>query len=159
MSHERPGKSDEWYTPQYIFDALGVVFTQDVAGDKGNIYQCVPCFHALRDGLNEEWRGLIWMNPPFGGRNGLVPWVEKFIAHGDGIALVPDRTSAPWWQTLAKASEVICFVSPKVRFMGADGNYGKSPSNGVTLHGIGGGSFYVRDCGLGITMMQDKPTQ
>ena len=28
---ESPGKSDEWYTPAYIFDALGAVFDLDVA--------------------------------------------------------------------------------------------------------------------------------
>jgi hypothetical protein len=40
------------------------------------------------------------MNPPFGGRNGLAPWLDKFFANGNGIALTPDRTSAPWWQDM-----------------------------------------------------------
>jgi hypothetical protein len=48
------------------------------------------------------------MNPPFGPRNGIVPWLEKFFAHGNGIALVPDRTSAPWWQRFAPKAAVIC---------------------------------------------------
>lgn len=28
---ERPSASDEWYTPRYIFDALGEIFDLDVA--------------------------------------------------------------------------------------------------------------------------------
>ena len=28
---ERPGKSDEWHTPKYIFDAMAVTFDLDVA--------------------------------------------------------------------------------------------------------------------------------
>ena len=32
MSHwEATGKSDEWYTPKYIFDALGAEFDLDPA--------------------------------------------------------------------------------------------------------------------------------
>jgi len=32
MSHwEAAGKSSEWYTPKYIFDALGCTFDLDVA--------------------------------------------------------------------------------------------------------------------------------
>lgn len=31
MSHEALGKSYEWYTPKYIFDALSLVFDLDVA--------------------------------------------------------------------------------------------------------------------------------
>ncbi|UCL89307.1 DUF1073 domain-containing protein [Pseudomonas sp. HS-18] len=37
------------------------------------------------------------MNPPFGGRNGHVPWLEKFLAHGNGIAIVRAYTSAAWF--------------------------------------------------------------
>lgn len=31
---ETTGKSDEWYTPKHIFDALGCVFDLDVASPK-----------------------------------------------------------------------------------------------------------------------------
>lgn len=151
MSHERPGATDEWYTPQYIFDAMGVMFDTDVAGDKTNPYQCVPCEQSLCDGLSQQWRGVVWMNPPFGGRNALVPWVEKFVAHGNGVALVPDRTSAPWWQSLAKQSDGIVFVAPRVRFVGADGRIGMSPANGTTLHAMGStATEALRECGLGV---------
>lgn len=156
MSHEAIGKSDEWFTPKYIFDALGCTFNLDVAGDLLNRHQCVPASSSIPEGsLEHEWRGLVWMNPPFGGRNALWPWINKFIEHGNGIALVPDRTSAPWWQHLAKHSEVICFLSPKVRFIDGHGRPGKSPSNGITLHGIGEGSQYVKSCGLGVVSTPD----
>ena len=41
------------------------------------------------------WAGFVWMNAPFGARNGLEPWLAKFFAHNNGIALVPDRTRWP----------------------------------------------------------------
>lgn len=31
---ENAGESDEWYTPRYVFDALGVTFDLDVAAPR-----------------------------------------------------------------------------------------------------------------------------
>ncbi|HUZ12492.1 MAG TPA: hypothetical protein VMU93_06570, partial [Caulobacteraceae bacterium] len=107
-----------------------------------------------RESLTTQWRGFVWMNPPFGGRNGLLPWLAKWDSHGDGIALVPDRTSAPWWQIYAGRAQLLLFVAPKLKlFRGAprpdmadlfgsvpsDGSLepGASPAQGTTLLGIG----------------------
>lgn len=136
MSHwEKIGQSDEWYTPKYIFDALGCRFDMDVAG---NSLTHVPAtVFNVNNSLAMDWSGFIWMNPPFGGRNGLVPWLDRFVAHGNGIALVPDRTSAPWFQSFARHADRILFVSPKVKFERPDGSLGKSPSTGTALIAIG----------------------
>ena len=77
------------------------------------------------------------MNPPFGGRNGLVPWLDKFFDHGNGIALTPDRTSAPWWQDAARRADGILFVAGKIKFERPDGSVGKSPGTGTTLFASG----------------------
>jgi hypothetical protein len=90
-----------------------------------------------RDSLSVEWRGFAWMNPPFGGRGELEPWLKKFVEHGDGIALVPDRTSAPWWQRYAPRAELILFVAPKIKFLDVNGMPGKSPAQGTCLLTIG----------------------
>lgn len=142
MSHwEAAGRSDDWYTPKYIFDALGCDFDLDVAYDglagSPRGAGCVPCYEYLSaNSLTLEWRGFIWMNPPFGGRNGIEPWLAKFFAHGNGIALTPDRTSAPWFQKWAPRAHRLLFL-PKVRFLRPDGVEGKSPSCGTVLWGIG----------------------
>jgi hypothetical protein len=134
--HEKIGISDEWYTPKYIFDALGCTFDLDVASPIQKTF--VPSISFITENsLTTNWYGFIWMNPPFGGRNGINPWMDKFFAHGDGIALTPDRSSAPWWQKAAKKSDAILFLSPKVKFMRPNGSYGKSPANGTTLFALG----------------------
>jgi hypothetical protein len=138
MSHwEDIGQSNDWYTPKHVFDALGCPFDMDVAAPmKGPLH--VPCDTWIYDhSLVKPWHGFIWMNPPFGARNGLVPWLEKFRLHGNGIALVPDRTSAPWWQEMAAWADEILFISGKVKFIKPDGSLGKSPSVGTTLIGVG----------------------
>ncbi len=114
------GETDEWYTPAYIFEALNVEFDLDVASPGPSIVPWIPAKRYLnKNSLTRQWTGFVWMNPPFKERNGLVPWLDKFFKHGNGIALVPDRTSAPWWQEFVPKSNAILFVSPKVRFIDA----------------------------------------
>lgn len=137
--HEQSvGATDEWYTPPHVFEALDCRFDLDVASPGMNVTPWIPADGFITDrSLERSWRGFVWMNSPFGGRNGLVPWLEKFFAHRNGIALVPDRTSAPWWQDFAPRADRALFVAPKLKFIGADGKPGKSPAQGTTLFAAG----------------------
>ena len=133
--HEQSvGATDEWYTPPHVFAAMQSGFSFDVASPGQAVTPWIPAAQFITSGsLEREWLGFVWMNPPFGGRNGLVPWLEKFARHGSGVALVPDRTSAPWWQTYAPQMDLILFVTPKIKFIGRDGKPGKSPAQGTCL--------------------------
>ena len=134
---EAIGQSDEWYTPAYIFDALEINFDLDVAAPAEGPRH-VPARDWISKGsLGIRWQGFIWMNPPFGGRNGLVPWLNKFFTHGNGIALTPDRTSAPWFQDAMKRADAILFVAPKIKFERPDGTLGKIPGTGTALFAAG----------------------
>lgn len=133
---DQPGASDEWYTPAFVFDALGCRFDLDVAAPLGGPPH-VPCDGWIYDrSLELPWAGFVWMNPPFGGRNALEPWLARFFAHGDGIALTPDRTSAPWFRNAWGKAEAVLFT-PKIRFIRPDGSEGKSPANGTALFAAG----------------------
>lgn len=128
------GATDEWYTPPYVFRALGCSFDIDVASPGKSVTPWIPAETFIQAcSLTAEWSGFVWMNPPFGARNGIVPWLEKFFAHGDGIALTPDRTSAPWWKDFAPRADRILFVSPKIKFIDAGGVEGSSPAQGTCL--------------------------
>ena len=134
---ENVGRSDEWYTPKYIFDALGVTFDLDVAHPK-EAKTHVPAKSFYHEhGREREWNGFVWMNPPFGGRNKIIPWLDKFFIHDEGIALCPDRTSAPWFRDAAEKSSAILFLSPKVKFERPDGSIGRSPGCGTALLAAG----------------------
>lgn len=153
--HEQSvGATSEWYTPPYVFEALGVRFDWDVAMPDP-VLRWIPADGSIyANSLEFRWEGFIWMNPPFGGRNALIPWLEKFTAHGNGVCLVPDRTSAPWWQTFAPKMHRILFVSPKIKFIGRDGNPGCSPAQGTALMALGDrGTAALRNAarsGLGV---------
>ncbi|RWR09721.1 DNA N-6-adenine-methyltransferase [Paenirhodobacter populi] len=151
-SYEKPGESDEWYTPAYIFEALGVEFDLDVACPlEGPRYVPARNFFC-RDALERDWRGLVWMNPPFGHQRTKRAWLEKFFRHKCGIALLPDRTSAPWWQEFAPRADMVLFVSPKVKFERPDGTLGEQPGTGTTLFASGdvAASALRRAAGLGV---------
>jgi hypothetical protein len=138
------GATDEWYTPAYVFDALGCEFDLDVAAPRLGPRH-VPAREWLcdtQDGLTHPWHGFVWMNPPFGGRNALAPWMQRFFDHGNGIALTPDRTSAPWWQDAAERADAILFTRGKIKFERPDGTIGGSPGSGVTLWASGEKAVY-----------------
>lgn len=148
------GATDEWYTPPHVFKAMGCVFDMDVASPGPTVTPWIPAGRFLTREDRPLWEGFIWMNPPFGGRNGLVPWLDRFISHGNGVALVPDRTSAPWWQQSAPAMDALLFVAPKIKFIDVHGKAGRSPAQGTTLMAIGAEAVRAlesaRAAGLGV---------
>lgn len=149
--YETSGQSDDWYTPHYIFDELSVCFDLDVAAPiEGPRY--VPCDGWIwDDSLTKDWHGFVWMNPPFGHQASKRKWLKKFFDHGNGIALMPDRTSAPWFQEFVPRADVICWVAPKIKFERPDGTIGESPGVGTVLLGSGiKGTNAILGCGLGM---------
>lgn len=156
------GATDEWYTPPHVFKALGCAFDMDVASPGLDVTPWIPadCFIA-HSSLDRPWFGFVWMNPPFGARNGIAPWLKKFSMHGNGIALTPDRTSAPWWQQWSPYADLILFVAPKLKFIGADGKPGASPAQGTCLMAAGGQAVEAlhkaAGSGLGILMNPVQP--
>ncbi len=154
MSEHEPcvGATDEWYTPPEIFTALGLTFDLDPCSPgAGHWVPAHRVFTQADDGLSREWSGTVWMNPPFGGRNGQVPWLRKFLDHGDGIALVAARTSAGWFHEEAVKAETMLFPRGKTKFIRPDGSVGSSPGTGVVLLGMGAvANNALRMSGLGL---------
>lgn len=136
--HEMIGKSDEWYTPKYVFDALECRFDLDVASPMERKHVSVPAdAFVTENSLVTPWYGFVWMNPPFGGRGMIAPWLKKFVEHNNGIAFTPDRTSAPWWQWMVKRVDGVLFVNGKIKMIKPDGTKGDQPGNGTTLFALG----------------------
>ena len=154
MAEHEPciGATSEWYTPPEIFRALGLVFDLDPCSPFPAPCH-VPARHVMNrhdDGLAQEWRGLVFMNPPFGGRNSHVPWLRKFLDHGNGIAIVRAYTSSAWFHEWAVKAETMLFPRGKTKFIRANGEVGRAPGHGVVLLGMGEtANEALRQSGLG----------
>jgi hypothetical protein len=164
MAEHEPsiGATSEWFTPKPIFDAIGLDFDLDPAHPGwDNPYCSVPTrrIYTLEDdGLRRPWEGLVWLNPPFGGRRGQVPWLHQFFAHGNGIAIVAARTSADWFhEVVVPNAQLLCFPNGKTKFVRPDGSVGKEPGTGVVLLGTGDVACdALRRSGLGVCMTVDR---
>lgn len=153
MAEHEPsiGGSDEWFTPPEYFDRLGLVFDLDPCSP--GAHHWVPArkvYTKEDDGLSQNWQGLVFMNPPFGGRNGHVPWLIKFLRHGNGIAIVRAYTSSAWFHDHAVKADTKLFPRSKTKFVRPDGSIGKAPGHGVVLLGMGSvADDALRRSGLG----------
>ena len=102
--------NDDWYTPRWIFDAAGLTFDMDVAAPIAPEFRTCPArryLTVLDDGLTAPWEGTVWMNPPF---SNPAPWVDRFIAHPSGLALVP-ASNSHWRGRYVKAADGMALLS------------------------------------------------
>lgn len=153
------GESDEWYTPREIFAALGITFDLDPCSPgQGHWVPARMIYTKADNGLAQQWRGLVFMNPPFGGRNGQVPWLRKFLTHGNGIAVVRAYTSSCWWHDYAVQVDTMLFPRGKTKFVRPDGSIGASPSYGIALLGMGErANNALLSSGLGFVVRVARP--
>lgn len=111
--------SDQHYTPRWIFDRMGIRFDLDVAAPKGGARN-VPAsryYTEVEDGLIQPWEGCVWMNPPY---SKPTPWVDKFIDHANGMALLP-VTRGKWWDRVWACNGIIIPTPYNFKFERPDG--------------------------------------
>ena len=113
-----------WKTPKKLLQDVLLWFDRahfniDVCSSKSN----VPARHFFtpkENGLLQEWRGLCWMNPPYGRE--IEQWIRKARTSRSAtvVCLVPARTDTKWWhEHIVSAASVILFLRGRVRFEGA----------------------------------------
>src|SRR5262249_24094329 len=133
------GATSDWYTPPEYFKALDLTFDLDPCSP--GPHHWVPArriFTVEDDGLVQPWHGLVFVNPPFGGRNGHVPWLTKFLHHALGVAIGRCYTSSAWFHSyVVPRAELLLFPNGKTKFIRPDGSVGKEPGHGVVLIGRG----------------------
>jgi hypothetical protein len=56
---ESAGQSDDWYTPKYLFDAMGGAFDLDVAAPVGGPRHVPAARWYSQGGLENEWSGCV----------------------------------------------------------------------------------------------------
>lgn len=108
-------KNDKLQTPKYIIDALGPFDLDPCAGENTNIAKCNLSDMRGENGLTVLWQGFVFCNPPFSQKE---LWAKKMIEHGNGILLLPERGSAPWFGEIAEKSVAYFVMGKKINFIG-----------------------------------------
>ncbi len=112
-------RSEEWETPQALFDTLDreFDFTLDPCATKENT-KCERFYTIEDDGLVQDWIGeRVFMNPPYG-RN-ISQWMQKLATSECqlGVALVHARTDTRWWHDWVEPyADEIRFIKGRVKF-------------------------------------------
>lgn len=117
-------KSDEWETPQDVFDRLNDKYHFDLdacATDKNA--KCLRFFDKAQDGLRQSWGGYtVWCNPPY---SKIKDWVRK-AAHEQRngtttVMLIPARTDTKWFHEYVyeKRGVSIQFLKGRLKFSGS----------------------------------------
>ena len=108
----------DWQTPDELFRQLDAEFgfEIDVCAVAENA-KCQHFFSPEHNGLAQAWRGVCWMNPPYGSI--LPAWMARaYTSSLDGatvVCLVPARTDTRWWHDFAMRGE-IRFLQGRLRF-------------------------------------------
>ena len=90
---------------------------------------------AKQDGLQQNWTGMCWMNPPYGKEIGkwLKKAYESSINGAIVVCLIPARTDTAWWHDYVMKGK-IRFIRGRLKF-GGNKNSAPFPSAIVVFSG------------------------
>ena len=117
-------KTDDWATPQHLFDQLDrqFHFTLDPCASPENA-KCKLFFTEKENGLAQSWVGhTVFMNPPYGRE--IKDWVKKAWLSGvkentTVVCLLPARTDTKWFHKYCIQGEV-WFLKGRLKFGGSE---------------------------------------
>ena len=127
-------KSNEWFTPKEYIDlarqVMGDIDLDPASNEHANeIVKAVQYYDIDMNGLNREWNGRVFLNPPYGRvgvRSGAGVWIENLINEfqsgnvTEAIVLVNSSTGDKWFQQLFDYP--ICFVNHRIKFYQPSGD-------------------------------------
>ena len=112
-------KSQEWATPQKVFDDLDAEFhfTLDPCCTHENA-KCEKHYTVEDDGLSKSWGGeIVFCNPPY---NQNPRWAKKcYEEHLNGttiVMLIPARTDTRWFHDYMYGKAEIRFIKGRLKY-------------------------------------------
>jgi phage N-6-adenine-methyltransferase len=112
--------SDDWLTPPWMVTLLGPFDLDPCAADPRPWDIAETHYTEADNGLIKPWHGCVWMNPPFG--RGLDQWVRRLASHGNGMAILPLRSTDTRWfhEAIWQRADAVLFIRGRLRFYGPD---------------------------------------
>lgn len=131
-NHRAMGTGEnEWYTPAIYIEAardfLGEIDLDPASSEIANkLVRAIEFYSLDDDGLTKQWRGKVWMNPPYA-QPYIAQFIEKLCAEFDNaavseaIALTHNYTDTAWFHRAAASASAICFTRGRIAFERPDG--------------------------------------
>lgn len=128
MASARSGGSDGWQTPDRVLEVVRAIgpISLDPCTTRGNPTRANHYYY--KNGLTRYWYdsaigGVTFINPPY---SDVANWSGKAIAEYGAskgaleiVMLTAARTDRPWFQSLLRLADVVCFIHGRLRFKGA----------------------------------------
>lgn len=135
----------EWYTPPAIVDAarkvMGGIDLDPATCEQANaVVQAAQIFTEDDNGLDQEWLGRVFLNPPFAHPT-VKHFAEKLLeSFGGGdveqaVWLSNACVDVGWWHDLAGIG-IVCFHRGRIKFYGPDGTL-QPPTLGQSIIYLG----------------------
>ena len=129
-------ESNEWRTPQDLFDKLDrkFNFTLDPCATKNNA-KCERFYTKKEDGLIQDWSDeIVFMNPPYGRE--IKKWVKKaYLESLKGViivCLIPARTDTIYWHNYIFNKAKIKFLKGRLKF--SDSKYSAPFPSAIVIY-------------------------
>lgn len=112
--------SNTYLTDPRLLELLGPFDTDPCVHTDMPWRTATNMYSLIEDGLNQEWEGRVFMNPPY---RGVLKWADKFCNADSGIALLNGRsTETKATQLIMECSYCIWFPKGRLTFYKADGS-------------------------------------
>lgn len=99
--------TDHYSTPQGVYDKLNEEFH----------FNDDPCPLNGAGGLDREWGGATFCNPPY---SEISSWVQKAYSESQKgktvVLLIPSRTDTKWWHEHIMKAQEIRFIKGRLKF-------------------------------------------
>lgn len=121
---------NEWYTPAEYIEAarkvMGSIDLDPASNEYANETVKASTFYTEEtNGLDKEWFGNIWMNPPYS--TALIKEFAEKLANStfrQAIVLVNNATDTAWFKLLIQKAKAVVFTTGRIRFEKRNGSKG-----------------------------------
>ena len=116
----------DWLTPPELVKKLGEFDLDPCTPVSPPFVHAKHNFNINDNGLSMPWFGRIYMNPPYG--KGMEKWMEKLKLHGNGIALIFERTETKcFFNHIWDDAHAVLFVKGRIKFYNLEGKQVGTP--------------------------------
>jgi site-specific DNA-methyltransferase (adenine-specific) len=129
-------KTDDWETPDWLFDLLNKEFGFQVDAAANTVNN--KCGMYFSDALSHQWflhksstmvrddlplliTGPFWLNPPYSKVGEFIKKAyEESLKGATVVCLIPSRTDTKWWHKYVMKADEIRFIKGRLKFSGSN---------------------------------------